>query len=129
MTPRNQGLFDACVRAYATGETIKSFCDRTPRAKYDTARGWAMTKEFKSAVAAVQTEIYEVFIGKLSARMDKAADGIFALAENASTDSVRLAAWGRLVDDVFKIKSLVSLEQRIAQLEGRRNGKKPGQSA
>jgi hypothetical protein len=118
MSKRNEGQFSAFVQAYASGMTIKDFC-KLKHLKYDTVRKWACEPGFKRDVAAIQGELYEAFVGHLTGTMEQAAKGMIDLAKNGSPDSVRLAAWRGIVDDMLKVRSVSKLEADIAELKAR----------
>jgi hypothetical protein len=123
MPKRNMIQFNAFVQAYATGTTTRDFC-KQKHLKYDTVRKWSCEPAFKKAVAALQAELYEAFVGHLTGAMKEAAEGLVEIARRGSPDSVRLAAWRGIVDDLFKVRSVSKLEgdlaamnERLAQLE------------
>ena len=116
MSKRNQGQFDAFVQAYAIGTSVKEFC-KLKHISHNTVRKWTVEPGFKRAVAAIRAELYEAFIGTLVGTMKEAAEGMLSVARNGAPDSVRLAAWRGIVDDLMKMQSVTKLEQDVAEMK------------
>ncbi len=56
-------------------------------------------------------------IGRLAKRATWAADGIVKLAENAASESVRLAALRAVLSDMMAVSNFAGLEERMTKLE------------
>ena len=63
--------------------------------------------------------MFEVLVGKLNAAMEETADGILGIARNGGPDSVRLAAWRAVIDDLLKVRSVTKMEADLADLRAR----------
>jgi hypothetical protein len=109
-------MFGSLAQAYASGETIKSWAKRTKQ-NYQTARTWAMKPEFRKAVQDIQASMFDVLVGKLNAAMEETADGILGIARKGSPDSVRLAAWRAVIDDLVKVRQITKIEADIEAIK------------
>ncbi len=82
-----------------------------------TAYRWAAEPEVRSEVESIRSRVLDEAIGRMSRRVAWAVDKIFALGENATSESVRLSALRAVISDFIAVSNFSGLETRLAKLE------------
>jgi hypothetical protein len=82
-----------------------------------TAQRWASESEVRAEVEAYRRGNLDQAVGRMSHRAAWATDQIAKLAEEARSESVRLAALRSMLSDMMAVADFVGLEGRIAKLE------------
>jgi hypothetical protein len=114
MKATNEPLFESLAQSIATGSTIKAWSSLN-RKSYATARSWSMKPEFKRRVAAIRSDLTDRPIGILTGALTEMAEGIIEIARKSPNDQVKLAAWGRVIDDLTKLTGLGELRAALAE--------------
>ena len=82
-----------------------------------TAQRWASDSEVRAEVEAYRRGNLDEAVGRMSRRAAWATDQIAKLAEDARSESVRLAALRSMLSDMMAVADFAGLEERIANLE------------
>jgi hypothetical protein len=82
-----------------------------------TAQRWANDSEVRAEVEAYRRGNLDQAVGRMSLRTAWATDQIAKLAEEARSESVRLAALRSMLSDMMAVADFAGLEARIAKLE------------
>ncbi len=82
-----------------------------------TAQRWANEPETRAEVESIRRGSLDQVIGQMSHRVAWATALIATLAENAKSESVRLAALRSFLTDLMAVSDFAGLEQRIGKLE------------
>ena len=85
--------------------------------KERTAQRWATEPEVRAEVELCRRGALDQAVGRMSKRATWATEKIAELAENARSESVRLAALRSILTDMMAVCDFVGLEERIARLE------------
>jgi hypothetical protein len=118
MRDTNEPLFESLAQSIATGLTIKAWATKNHQS-YATARSWSGQPRFKKRVAEIRCELVDRPIGILTAALTEMAEGIVAIARGSQSDQIKLAAWGRLVDDLTKLTGLSELRAALQETRAR----------
>jgi hypothetical protein len=86
-----------------------------------TAYRWASDPEVKATVERCRRRALDRAIGHMSHKVDWAARGITALAENAVSEPVKLAAFKTIISDMMAVSEFAELKDRMTQLEEQLN--------
>jgi hypothetical protein len=87
--------------------------------KQSTAYEWAQDPKVKARVNSIRRRAVDGSVGRLSKRLTWAAEGIVQLADNATSESVRLAALRAVSSELIKQSKFGGLEDRVTELEER----------
>jgi hypothetical protein len=82
-----------------------------------TAQRWANEPEVRAEVECFRRGALDQAVGRMSQRVAWAIEQIAGLAENARSESVRLAALRSILSDMMAVSDFAGLEERIAKLE------------
>jgi hypothetical protein len=82
-----------------------------------TAQRWAAEPAVRAEVESVRRTALDQAVGRMAKRVAWATELIANLAENAKSESVRLAALRSIMSDIMAISDFTDLEERIARLE------------
>jgi hypothetical protein len=82
-----------------------------------TAQRWAGEPEVRAEVESIRRGALDQAVGEMSQRVVWATQQIAALAGNAKSESVKLAALRSMLSDMMAVSDFAGLEQRIAKLE------------
>jgi hypothetical protein len=82
-----------------------------------TAYRWASEPAVRAEIDLIRRIAFDQAIGRLAARASWAVEGIIKLAENAASESVRLAALRAVMSEFKSGSDFAALETRVAQLE------------
>ena len=78
---------------------------------------WAKDPEVRAAVEAYRRRSLDRAVGRMSRRAAWAADGITELAQDAESESVKLAALRSILSDMMAVAEFAGLEERMAKIE------------
>jgi hypothetical protein len=84
-----------------------------------TVYRWATSDEVEEAVNGIRREVWQQTIARLSQNATAAADQIAKLAQEAASESVRLAASRAVLADLMAVTDYAALERRLAKIERR----------
>jgi hypothetical protein len=102
--------------ALANGVTVASWARKNNVPK-STAYDWANDAEMRRMVEACRRRIMDRAIGRMTKRSTRAADVIAEVAENSTSDSVRLRAARAILSDTMAATRFWSLEVRMHEFE------------
>jgi hypothetical protein len=129
MSRRNDAKFLELVEVVASGrQTIKDWCQANG-VKYQTAREWSRSDEFRSLVSEIHQSALSEYLGKLTVAAGEVAEEMLALMRTGERkDVIKLQACRGIVADLMAVGEIVSrdeqiaeLRERIAKLEGARD--------
>jgi hypothetical protein len=84
-----------------------------------TAYRWAREPKVRAKVASYRRHVVDEALGLMSSHVTKAASGIAALAENAVSESVKLAALRAVFSNMMAVAEFSSLDERMTLIEER----------
>ena len=84
-----------------------------------TVYRWAREPKVRARVASYRRHVVDEALGLISSHVTKAASGIAALAENAVSESVRLAALRAVFSNMMAVAEFSSLDERMTLIEER----------
>jgi hypothetical protein len=82
-----------------------------------TAQRWAAEPDVRTEVESFRRTALDQAVGRMAKRVAWATERIAHLADNAKSESVRLAALRSILSDIMAISNFTGLEERIARLE------------
>ena len=88
-----------------------------------TAFRWAREPKVRAAVEVYRRRVLDRAVGRMTGGVTFATAGIFALAKNASSESVKLAALRAVVSDMMAVSKFGGLEDRVTQVEEKVNAR------
>lgn len=115
---------DALVLALATGSTIDDAAGRAGCSPRTVSRRLA-DAEFSRRVSTMRGQLFAVAVGRLCSNAALAADKLVALLDSEQ-DHVAFAAAKSILELGTKLREAGELEERIAALEGKPDGKANG---
>jgi hypothetical protein len=115
---RNQGQFESCALAVASGSSIGAWA-RSNKVPERTAYGWSMTAEFKLLVTANRNRIIDRTIGILTRHATLAANELARLIKSGDSDHVKLAAARAMLDQRIAVATHAEATHAIAELQAR----------
>jgi hypothetical protein len=123
---RRRGLAEAMARGVKAAEWA-----RENGVAESTAYRWAAKAQVKAAVREARRRALEELVGLSAEDHRWSVDGIKALARDASSEAVRLAAYKSFQLDVFKLVQYAQVHDQMKAIEekilGRKNAAHGGQ--
>jgi hypothetical protein len=107
---------DQLVVAMAQGQSIRAWAERNGVSKSAAAR-WASKPEIRRQVNDWRRSCLDQVLGRMTLRSKQVVDMVFALAESADSETVRLQALRSLLKDQIAIARHSDLEFRVCELE------------
>ncbi len=86
-----------------------------------TATRWATEPKVRAKIKTYRRRALDRAIGRLAARVTWAADGIVKLADEANSESVKLAALRSIFSNMMSVSKFTGLEDRVAEIEEQLN--------
>jgi hypothetical protein len=86
-----------------------------------TAYRWAKEPKVRAKIKSYHRHALGRAIGRLAARVTWAADGIVKLADEASSESVKLAALRSIFSNMMAVSKFAGLEDRVNEIEEQLN--------
>jgi len=102
--------------AIANGTSVAAWA-RGNQVPKRTAYRWSREPKVRAAVESYRRRAVDRAIGRMARRVTWATDGIAKLAENAESESVKLAALRAILSDMMAVSQFAGLEQRITEIE------------
>jgi hypothetical protein len=114
---RKRQMIDLVI-AIAEGTPVADWAakNNVPRR---TAFRWAKASAVRTKVEELRREILDQAVGRMTSSVTWATQGIFDLARNASSESVRLSALRTVTSDMMAISKFGGLEDRMTKIEER----------
>jgi hypothetical protein len=120
LKPRQEAL-----ALHVAGGLSLSVAARKAKVPVGTAKTWSATLPgFRHRVQELRAEMTERAMARLIDSMTSAADTLGFLCRRAKNEQVRLGAAKAVLELGCRLKETVELEARIAELEGRANGRR-----
>ncbi len=116
--PHPKSLFRDLALAVATGETIKSWCQKNG-VEPSTACGWQRKVEFQRLVEQYRRRAVDRSIGKMAKNLSKAVTKIVRLIEAGQSESVQLSAAKTLIDKLLHVQNHTELKRELQQIDER----------
>jgi transposase len=110
------GLQSGLSAALAAGKSCAEWASANGVSER-TAQRWASESEVRAEVEAYRRGNLDQAVGRMSHRAAWATDQIAKLAEEARSESVKLAALRSMLSDMLAVADFAALEVRIAKLE------------
>jgi hypothetical protein len=104
--------------ALARGVTPAKWA-RDSNVAQNTAYRWAREPEVRKLVESCRRQMIDQAVGQMTRHTIKAASGIVKLAEEATSETVRLRALRSIFSDLIAASKYSGLEQRMSELEER----------
>jgi hypothetical protein len=104
--------------AIAQGISLKKWAEANNVSRA-TAYRWADEPEVKACANAIRRRVLDRAVGKLSRRVNWAADGIIKLADTAGSEAVKLSALRAIYAEMIAASRFGALEDRMTDLEQR----------
>ena len=113
---RKTSLKTKLATAIAEGQSCAEWASENG-VKERTAQRWAAQPHFRAEVESVRRTALDQAVGRMAKRVAWATERIAILADNAKSESVRLAALRSIMSDIMAVSDFTGLEERIARLE------------
>ena len=118
-SPRPKGLLALAIAiAIAQGISIAVWAKHN-NVPERTAYRWAREPKVRAKVASYRRHVIDEALGLMSSHVTKAACGITALAKNAVSASVKLAALRAVFSNMMAVAEFSSLDERMTLIEER----------
>jgi hypothetical protein len=119
MTREERGVRKSdLARALAAGISAKQWGEKH-EVKKSTAYDWAKDPKVKAQVKSIRCRAADRAVGRLASRATWAAEGIVKLADDATSEAVRLSALRTVYSETREACNLSDLEDRVALIEER----------
>jgi hypothetical protein len=82
-----------------------------------TAYRWSSEPKVRAAIESYRRRELDRAVGRMARRATWATDGIAKLAQNAGSESVRLAALRAILSDMMAVSHFAGLEDRVTEIE------------
>jgi len=104
--------------ALAEGVSPRKWASKNKVSK-STAYRWAKEPKVKARANLIRRRAVDRAVGRLAKRVTWAAEGIVKLADNATSESVRLSALRAIYSEMMTGSKFGGLEDRMTQIEER----------
>ena len=116
MSAKRTSLKTRLATAIAEGQACRRVGERKPRGRAD-GPAWAAEPDVRTEVESFRRTALDQAVGRMAKRVAWATERIAHLADNAKSESVRLAAVRSILSDIMAISDFTGLEERIAGLK------------